>query len=98
MPWFSVRTALVGSPCLAIQTAVPDIQEELETRKYLRNPRVSCDPEAGRAIVEVEDEALTLQHASGGVYDDIFESTCAVLRDHGFIRVEILEVMDPPHD
>ena len=96
--WFQVRAALLGSPTSVIESAVPDLQEELEARTYLRNPRITWDSNADRAIVEVEDEAPTPQGAGGSVYDEIFESACAVLGDFEFFRVEILNITADPHD
>jgi hypothetical protein len=98
MQRFLVRAALTGSPETVIQAALPDLQEELEARPYLKNPRVTWDSDSHCVIVEVEDEAPTAQQARGGVYDEVFESACAVVGDFERLRVEILSVTTPVSD
>src|SRR4051812_30745120 len=89
---FLVIAALSGSPTNVILTGVPDLQRELELRTHLHNPKVHWDAQMQRAIVEVEDEAQNVQQAEGGVYEEVFESACAVLGKFETIRIEILEV------
>lgn len=52
---FAIQLAVVGTPAPVIAAAVPDLQAELEQRTYLRTRRVVWDPDAQRAIVDVED-------------------------------------------
>lgn len=92
MQWFLVCAAVAGSPETVIQAAIPDLQDELEARLYLRNPRVTWNSDSRCVIVEVEDEASTARQAHGGVYDEVFESACAVVSDFERLRVEILSV------
>jgi hypothetical protein len=98
MPRFLVRAALTGCPEAVIQAAMPDLQEQLAARPYLKNLRVTWNSDSRCIIVEVEDEAPTAQRARGGVYDEVFESACAVIGNFDRLRVEILGVTTPVRD
>jgi len=90
--WFAIRLAVVGAPSHVIQAAVPDLQEELCQRDYLRSPRVAWDPHLQRTIVDVEDRGYDPQRTAEGMAEEVFEITTGVLGDFESFHIDILDV------
>ena len=92
LPWFSVRLALVGSPLEAMQAVVADLQEELQMRPHLGNPRVVWDDRERHVRVEVDSEGLDAQQAADLVAEEILEVVAALLHEFDRVRVDVLHV------
>lgn len=73
-----------------------DLQEELDLRPHLDNPIVTWDPQSNCLIVEVGDEVVSAEQAAGGMTEELFEATCAVIPDTAVLRVEFLHVQPDP--
>jgi hypothetical protein len=92
LPRFFLRLALVGSPPEVMRQAVPDLQEELNWRDYLLNPRVIWDAGEARIVVEVVEIGRELQQTADYMAEELCEIASATLGDFDYFRVEILSL------
>jgi hypothetical protein len=97
LPCFFIRLALIGSPPEVFWQAVPDLQEELDQRDYLLNPRVLWEPEGDRVVVEVNNVGSDLQVTADNMAEELFEIAGGVLGDVECFRVEILSISTIEH-
>lgn len=91
---YRIRIGIAGTPAAAFRSAVPDIQEELEQREYLRHPRVSWDDEGQRILMELEDdlEKGTVEQAERYLNDDISDVVWACVSDWDEWEYQIVDV------
>jgi hypothetical protein len=94
MGWYRIRVAIRGTPAQAFHDGVPNVQEELEQRPYLRNPHAVWDADQQQIVIEFEDqlEAATVQAAEVGVNDDLSDTVTACIGDWDAWDLSILDV------
>jgi hypothetical protein len=90
--WFVARAAIAGSPPSTFQSAIPDLQEELEERTYLRHRQVWWDDATQQVMVEVEDAGGDAVNIARGLPDDLSDSISAVVADFDTVRIEVIDV------
>lgn len=91
--WFTIRLAVVGMPLDALQRALPDLQEELDAREYLNNPRSYWSANDGHIIIELSDTGLSAEHAAKGAAEEIFELVAAVITGVESYHVDVISVL-----
>jgi hypothetical protein len=89
--YFLVSLAVIIDPPEEARRLVPDLQEELDARPHLTNPRVWWDGNTQRTHVEVIDKSDDMAISTSGVAEEIFEAVAAVMLDFETMRVEIVE-------
>ncbi len=89
---YAVVLAVPIVPAAAGQTALADLQEELDARPHLYRPLVIWDSEKERLVVTVAVEDSTPEAAAANMAEELWEIAAAVLPDFQTMRVEIVSV------
>jgi hypothetical protein len=74
------------------QQVVSDLQEELEQRPHLAEPRVWWDAELARVLVSVTDSGPDVTSVGRMTQEEIFEAALAVLENYDVFRVDLVTV------
>jgi len=96
--WFVIQLAVVGSPEHVIAAAIPNVQEELNQRDYLRTRQVAWGPQEQRVIVDVEDRGYDPQRTAEGMAEELFEIAASVLGDFETFHIDIVSMRRPTAD
>lgn len=90
--WFTIWLALLGVSEENAAEVVQDLQDELNMRSHLRNPKVFWETEAHRVVIQVEAEELEPERLAKQIAEELFEISYGVLRVIEGIHIEILDV------
>ena len=98
--WFTVQLELLGISNIDAVEFVKDLQDELNMRPHLRNPKVSWEDKNLRIIVQVDMEGLMdseavdqmATEAGDQMAEELLEAASATLRNFKSIHVNVLEV------
>jgi hypothetical protein len=91
LSWINVRLAVMGIAQEEALKAVQDLQDELDARSHLRDPKVFWETETKQVIVQVDAPGLTPASAAGQMAEELFEVACAVLEETDGMQIKILE-------
>lgn len=92
---FRVTVSVQTVPAQVARAAVRDMQEELDHRPYLGKATMMWSESAQALLVDLDVEAESSDDAAAAVYDDLFESACAVLPEFETLRVQVVDVQRP---
>jgi hypothetical protein len=94
MERYRIRVAVQGTPVKVFRDAVPDVQDQLEQRPYLRNPPVVWDADRQQIVIELEDhlEAGTFEAAELALNDDLSDTVSACIANWDAWDLSILDV------
>jgi hypothetical protein len=98
--WFNVQLELLGISNSYSVEAVKDLQDDLDMRPHLRNPRVSWDDHNQRILVHVDAEGVMdeneanrmAKEAADQIAEELLEAASGSLREFKSITVHVLDV------
>lgn len=93
---YRIRIAIIGRPAAAFRDSVPDVQEELEQREYLRHPRVFWEEDHERIVMELEDdlEQDAVEQAELHLNDDVSDIVSACVSDWEEWDYHVMDVFE----
>ncbi len=96
MQQFAIRLAVIIRPGEEARRLLPDLQEELNMRPHLLNPRVLWDPDTQRVIVEIIDTDSDYKRSADGMAEEVWEAVAAVMEEFETMRVEVISALPVP--
>jgi hypothetical protein len=97
LEWFLVCLTMRNLSADQVREALSSLEEELEMRSHLRNPRVRRRENSMDVDIEVETEAVSAEQATRQMAEEIFEAACAVLSDTAGLNVQPFAALPMDH-